>query len=295
MPGSYKKGFLAFAIFILSFFSYKYLHRSTSHTNNMAVSSPLKLTLRKSLDRGIADHGWLRSAHTFSFANYYDAAHSQHGPLRVINEDFIAAGTGFGKHPHREFEIYTYVISGLVKHDDSMGNSEILKRGEIQMTSAGTGIQHAEYNGSKDEETHICQIWVKPNKPGLKPRYATGDFSDDSKRNVLKRVVASADALQGSDSDAVPIHANMSMYASLLEPGKHVSHTQQRRFGYIHHIMSSGWQTPKTGTSVLKVNGHTLQEGDGMYIERQGEGEPLLDFESTGGQRAEFLLFDMDN
>ncbi|ORY78558.1 RmlC-like cupin domain-containing protein [Protomyces lactucae-debilis] len=265
-------------------------------TSAAAAVSPLKLTLRKSLDRGIADHGWLKSAHTFSFANYYDPAHSQHGPLRVINEDFIEKGTGFGKHPHREFEIFTYVIDGVIQHDDSMGNSELVKRGEIQMTSAGTGIQHAEYNGSQDQEGHICQIWVKPNKAGLTPRYATGDFSDDTKRNVLKRVVASADAMQGGESDAVPIHANLSMYASLLEPGKTVSHVQKRTFGYIHHIMSSGFKTPKTGTSQLKVNGQVLNEGDGLYIDRKaGEGEALLEIESTGEQRAEFLLFDMDN
>lgn len=247
--------------------------------------SKLSLIPRRSLARGNADHGWLKSFHTFSFASYYDAEFPGFGPLRVINEDRVDPTTGFGAHSHKEFEIFSYIVSGELSHNDSMGNKEILKRGEIQMTSAGTGIQHSEYNTNETETVHFLQIWCKPNKSRLTPAYTTKAFSDDMKQDRLALVVQ--DIARPADG-VVPINANLAMYASILSPKKTVTHLLERNSAYVHLIMTSGYKTPDNSARIT-VNGEELKEGDGLFV--QGSGE--LTIESTGDSKAEFLLFDM--
>ena len=170
------------------------------------------LTIRKSQQRGYADHGWLKSFHSFSFAGYYDPQHMGWGNLRVINEDWIAPGMGFGTHGHRDMEIVTYVLAGALAHKDSMGNVESIPAGEVQRMSAGTGVQHSEFNHAKDATTHLLQIWIEPNAVGLTPSYEQARFLDDEKRGQL-RLIASGDGAQGS----VTIHADARLYAGLLD------------------------------------------------------------------------------
>ena len=255
---------------------------STTHKTNM---TKLSLVPRRSLARGNADHGWLKSFHSFSFANYYDPSFQDFGPLRVINEDRVEPTTGFGAHSHREFEIFSYIVSGELSHNDSMGNKEILKRGEIQMTSAGTGIQHSEFNTNKSNVVHFLQIWCKPNKSKLTPAYTTREFDDASKRDTLKLVVQ--DISKPADG-VVPINADMAMYATILSPKENVTHSLQRDSAYLHLIMTSGYTTPPESRKLL-VNGKELSEGDGLFVKGSGD----LTIENVGHGDAEFLLFDL--
>src|SRR5450830_636927 len=170
------------------------------------------LTVRKSKDRGYADHGWLKSFHSFSFAGYYDPQHMGWGNLRVINEDWIAAGKGFGTHGHRDMEIVTYVLSGSLAHQDSMGNIKAIPPGDVQRMSAGTGVQHSEFNHAPNATTHLLQIWIEPNVLGVKPSYEQKTFADSEKQGQL-RLVASPDGGQGS----VTIHADARLYAGLFD------------------------------------------------------------------------------
>ncbi len=222
--------------------------------------------------RGAADHGWLRARHTFSFANYYNPERVEFGSLRVINEDRIAPGMGFGTHPHRDMEIITYVIDGAIEHKDSMGNGTIITPGEVQRMTAGTGVQHSEFNHSQDEELHLLQIWIYPEKKGLEPGYEQTRFTREDKLNRL-RLVGSRDGREGS----VTIHQDVNLYASVLEPGKEATLClgKDRRI-FVQLVRGD-----------IDVNGRPLSAGDGAQI----EGERELKTRATS--EAEFLLFDM--
>jgi quercetin 2,3-dioxygenase len=230
------------------------------------------LTLRKSQDRGYADHGWLKSYHSFSFAGYYDAAHMGWGNLRVINEDRIAPGTGFGTHGHKDMEIISYVLSGSIGHKDSMGNGASIPPGDVQRMSAGRGIQHSEFNHAPQDETHFFQIWIAPNAMGIPPGYEQKTFATPEKRGVL-RLVASPNGAQGS----VTIHADAQMYAGLFDGAETAQIAiNPARKAYVHLVRGS-----------LKVNGQVLQGGDAAKLE--GESAITVD----GGQNAEVIVFDL--
>ncbi len=222
--------------------------------------------------RGSADHGWLQAKHTFSFAEYYDPERVQFGNLRVINEDRVAPGKGFGTHPHRDMEIVTYVIAGAIAHKDSMGNGTIIPAGEVQRMTAGTGVFHSEFNHSSEDELHLLQIWILPEKNGLEPGYEQQRFDRESKLNRL-RLVGSRDGADGS----LTIHQDVSLYASVLEAGKEQVHElEPGRRAFVQVVAGD-----------LKVNGRMLAAGDGARIERQDR------IEFSAITEAEFLLFDM--
>jgi redox-sensitive bicupin YhaK (pirin superfamily) len=230
------------------------------------------LTLRKSSDRGYADHGWLKSFHSFSFAGYYDARHMGWGNLRVINEDRIAPGTGFGTHGHRDMEIISYVISGNLAHKDSMGNVKGIPPGDVQRMSAGSGVQHSEFNHAPNAQTHFFQIWIEPNVRGIAPGYEQKTFSAPEKQGVL-RLVASPDAAQGS----VKIHADARMYSGLLDGGQTAELALATdRKAYVHLVRGA-----------VAVNGQSLAAGDAALV----DGETLLAF--TDAVDAEVLVFDL--
>lgn len=230
------------------------------------------LTIRKSKDRGYADHGWLQSQHSFSFAEYYDPKFMGWGNLRVINEDWIAAGKGFGTHGHRDMEIVTYVLSGSLAHQDSMGNVKAIPPGDVQRMSAGTGVRHSEFNHAPDATTHLLQIWVEPAVAGVEPSYEQKTFSDAQKQGVL-RLLASHDGAQGS----VTWHADARLYAGLLDGVQSAALAlQPDRKSYVHLVRGE-----------LTVNGERLATGDAALIE--GESELIL----THGKEAEVLVFDL--
>ncbi len=230
------------------------------------------LTLRKSQDRGYADHGWLKSFHSFSFAGYYDAEHMGWGNLRVINEDRIAPGMGFGTHGHRDMEIISYVLSGNLAHKDTMGNVKGIPPGDVQRMSAGSGVQHSEFNHAKDQTTHFLQIWIEPNVTGIAPSYEQKTFPELDKRGRL-RLVASPDGAQGS----VTIHADASVYAGLFDGTETATLTlNPLRKGYVHLVRGE-----------LLVNGSKLQSGDAVLV----EGESAVKLEQ--GHDAEVLVFDL--
>ncbi len=230
------------------------------------------LTLRKSQDRGYADHGWLKSYHSFSFAGYYDAQQMGWGNLRVINEDRIAPGTGFGTHGHKDMEIISYVLSGSIGHKDSIGNGASIPPGDVQRMSAGRGIQHSEFNHAPNDETHFFQIWIEPNALGIAPGYEQKTFATPEKRGVL-RLVASDNGAQGS----VTIHADAKMYAGLFNGAETAQIAlNPARKAYVHLVRGS-----------LTVNGHLLQGGDAAKIDN----ESALTVE--GGTDAEVIVFDL--
>ncbi|KAF1992230.1 RmlC-like cupin [Aulographum hederae CBS 113979] len=270
---------------------------TTNSIRAMSTTSPsLKITKRPWSARGHADHGWLYTFHTFSFASYYSPKFESYGPLRVINEDRVERGTGFGTHSHAEFLIWSYIVSGELEHKDSMGNLEKLRRGEVQFTSAGTGIRHSEYNRNNEEDVHFLQIWAKPNVKGLKPSYVTRKFTDDMKKDKLVRVLESVDRHDGADTESSPIPANadVSQDASILSPGKSVEHTvvgKGKRNVYLHVVMT-GKKQPQTGGAQLKVGETVLGEGDGAFVDGSKGGD-VINIESVGDKDAEFLLFDM--
>lgn len=281
------------------FFPLSTIQKNKMATNVRAggnVAQNLEITKRPWNQRGHADHGWLYTYHTFSFAHYYDPSFESFGPLRVINEDRVERGTGFGTHSHAEFLIWSYIVSGELEHKDSMGNLENLKRGEVQFTNAGTGIRHSEYNRNKQEEVHFLQIWAKPSVKGLKPSYKTQKFTDKMKENRLLRIMESVDRHSGQDGEGqpIPMHADLSMSASILDPGKKVAHEFVKdgpRNVYLHVVMTDRTQ-PKAGGARIKVGDVELGEGDGAFI-RGASGPGKLEIESVGEKSAEFLLFDM--
>jgi len=230
------------------------------------------LTLRKAQDRGYADHGWLKSHHSFSFADYVDPAHMGVGKLRVINEDRIAPGTGFGTHSHRDMEIVSYVLDGALGHKDSIGNGATIVPGEVQRMSAGTGIAHSEYNQAADRSTHFLQIWLLPNQLGIAPGYEQKAFADADKRGRL-RLVASADGRDGS----VTIHADAAMYAGLFDGSERAELAlDTNRLTYVYAVRGS-----------LDVNGQRLAAGDALQL----DGESCLALQ--GGVGAEVIVFDL--
>ena len=230
------------------------------------------IALRKSSERGYADHGWLKSHHTFSFAGYHDAAHMGWGNLRVINEDRVTAGRGFGTHGHRDMEIISYVMSGELAHKDSMGNICGIPPGDVQRMSAGTGVQHSEFNHAEGQTTHFLQIWIQPNVTGIPPSYEQKTIPDVDKRGAL-RLVASPDGAL----DSVTLHADARLYAGLFngDEAATLALGPQRKT----------WVQLVRGQ--LNVNGHTLQAGDGAAIEAEGA------LQLSGGQDAEVLVFDL--
>jgi redox-sensitive bicupin YhaK (pirin superfamily) len=230
------------------------------------------LTLRKSRERGYADHGWLKSFHSFSFAGYYDPKHMAFGNLRVINEDRIAPGTGFGTHGHRDMEIISYVLSGNLAHKDSMGNVKGIPPGDVQRMSAGTGVQHSEFNHAPNETTHFLQIWIAPNVTGKPASYEQKTFAESEKRGAL-RLVASPDGAQGS----VTVHADASLYAGLFDGDEaaRISLVPSRK-SYVHVVRGE-----------LEVNGQTLTGGDAALL----EGESSLELAHC--KDAEVLVFDL--
>lgn len=230
------------------------------------------LTLRKAADRGYADHGWLKSFHSFSFAGYYDPQHMGWGNLRVINEDRIAPGTGFGTHGHRDMEIISYVLSGNLAHKDSMGNVKGIPPGDVQRMSAGRGVQHSEFNHAPQETTHFLQIWIEPNVTGIVPSYEQKTFDAADKQGVL-RLVASPDAAQGS----VLIHADARLYSGLFDgPQTATLALDPLRKAYLHVVRGA-----------VAANGVKLTAGDAALLEH--EDRLTLDQASD----AEVLFFDL--
>jgi quercetin 2,3-dioxygenase len=232
----------------------------------------MALALRKSDERGKANFGWLDSKHSFSFGHYHDPKHMGFGPLRVINEDRVAPGGGFPTHPHSDMEIISYVLEGALEHKDNIGTGSVIRPGDIQRMTAGSGVRHSEFNASKTAPVHFLQIWVIPEKKGLKPSYEQKSFSDDDKRGKL-RLIGSRDGRDGS----VTIHQDVDLYATLLTAGEAVAHTiAEGRGGWIQVVRGA-----------VGVNGSTLKAGDGAAITHSG----ALSLEATAD--TEVLLFDM--
>jgi redox-sensitive bicupin YhaK (pirin superfamily) len=237
------------------------------------------ITLRKSSDRGQADHGWLKSFHSFSFADYHDPRHMGFGNLRVINEDRIAPGTGFGTHGHRDMEIVSYVLSGELAHKDSMGNGQagaavsgVIRPGDVQRMSAGRGVMHSEFNHAPKDTTHFLQIWIEPDVRGIEASYEQKHFDAESKRGAL-RLVASPQGRDGS----VTIHADAAIYSGLFDGDEQlVQPLDTTRKTYVHVVRGE-----------IEVNGHQLQGGDALRIEH----EPELRIKHA--KDAEILVFDL--
>ncbi|KAK9718181.1 hypothetical protein K7432_005667 [Basidiobolus ranarum] len=242
----------------------------------------IKITPRRSEERGHANHGWLNSYHTFSFASYWDRRFEQFGPLRVINEDVVQGGTGFPTHPHKEFEIWSYVVSGELMHKDSTGTHETIKRGQVQFTTAGTGVTHSEFNAHPKNPVHFLQIWAKPDQSRLPPKYQTMEWTEEDKNNKLCLIIK---PIGQASEKAINCHTDLWMYASVLKKGNQVVHkiSDSGRKLYIHLINTGGQ---------LEVNGVRLNSGDGAFITEPGKDDQLT-VTSIGESPAEFLLFDM--
>jgi len=230
------------------------------------------ITIRRAKDRGHANHGWLDSHHTFSFADYHDPAHMGFRSLRVINDDRVKGGHGFGAHPHRDMEIISYVLEGALGHKDSTGTGAVIKPGDVQRMSAGTGVMHSEQNASKTETVHFLQIWLLPESRGIKPSYEQKTFTDDEKRGKL-RLVAARDVRDG----AVKIHTDASVYAGLFSGGESATlELAGGRHAWVH-----------VARGQLKVNDNVVADGDGVAL--TGESKVVVEG-TTGG---EILVFDL--
>ena len=230
------------------------------------------MELRRSEDRGHANHGWLDSFHSFSFADYHDPAHMGFGPLRVINEDRVQPGMGFGTHGHRDMEIISYVLDGALAHKDSLGNGSVIRPGDVQRMSAGTGVRHSEFNPSDREGVHFLQIWIEPAQRGIAPGYEEKRFDADSKRGRL-RLVASPDGREGS----VTIHQDARVYAALLDGDEAAAHLlAPGRRGYVH-----------VARGEVTANGRALKAGDALKL----AGEPEIRL--AEGRNAEVIVFDL--
>jgi redox-sensitive bicupin YhaK (pirin superfamily) len=230
------------------------------------------IELRPANERGHADHGWLDSWHSFSFADYHDPRHMGFGALRVINEDRVAAGTGFGTHGHRDMEIVSYVLDGALAHRDSLGNGSVIRPGDVQRMTAGTGVMHSEYNHQSDRPTHFLQIWIQPDRRGLEPGYEERRFDDAQKRGCL-RLIASPDGAEGS----VTVHQSARLYAGLFEGDESARlDLAPGRRAYVH-----------LARGTLRVNGRMLSAGDALKL----VDEPAVEIEA--GRGAEVLVFDL--
>jgi len=229
-------------------------------------------TVRHSNERGHAEHGWLESYHSFSFADYFDAGHVEFGPLRVINEDRVAPGAGFGTHPHRDMEIISYVLSGELAHKDSLGTGSVIRPGDVQRMSAGSGVRHSEFNSSATQGLHFLQIWIKPNVVGIEPSYEEKHFSNSDKQGRL-RLVASPEGRDGS----VLIHQDASLYAGRFDGEEHATlELKPGRRSYVH-----------VARGEVRVNGVELGAGDALKV----TDVPAVRID--GGRRAEVLVFDL--
>ena len=230
------------------------------------------ITIRKATDRGSVNLGWLDSKHTFSFGDYHDPDHMGFGKLRVINDDHVEPGQGFGTHPHRDMEIISYIIDGALEHKDSMGNGSVMRKNDVQRMTAGTGVTHSEFNHSSDEQVHFLQIWVEPEKNSLEPGYEQKSFGADEKLDQL-RLVVSHDGRQGS----LRMNQDTDLYASVLSEGAELVHTfDAGRRGWVQVVRGK-----------LRANGEALGTGDGAAIADEMD----VVFQSDGD--AEFLLFDL--
>lgn len=231
-------------------------------------------TIRRSDERGHADHGWLNSYHSFSFADYFDSKHVEFGPLRVINEDRVEAGAGFGTHPHRDMEIISYVLSGELAHKDSLGNGSIIRPGDVQRMSAGSGVRHSEFNPSSTEELHFLQIWIKPNVVGIQPSYEEKNFPQSEKRGQL-RLIASPDGARGS----VMIHQDAKLYVGLFDGEERATlELRPKRRSYVHLVRGEA-----------RVNGVALGSGDALKLTE------TTSVSIDSGRNAEVLVFDLPN
>ena len=229
------------------------------------------ISIRRAAERGHFDHGWLNTYHTFSFADYHDPAHMGFRSLRVLNDDRVAAGQGFGEHRHRDMEIVSYVLEGALAHKDNMGNSGVIRPGDVQRMSAGTGVQHSEFNGSRTEPVHFLQIWIVPETRGAAPGYEQKTFPPETRREQL-RLIGSRDGRDGS----VTIRQDVDAYASVLEDGQNLSHAlAPGRHAWLH-----------VAEGELELNGNRMKEGDGAAV----SDERALEI---AGKGAEFLLFDL--
>lgn len=230
------------------------------------------ITVRKAGERGHAEHGWLDSWHTFSFADYYDPKHMGFRSLRVINEDRVAAGKGFPTHPHRDMEIISYVLDGALEHKDSMGTGSVIRSGDVQRMTAGSGVTHSEFNGSRENPVHFLQIWLLPEARNLKPGYEQKHFSEEDRQGKFK-LVASRDGAAG----AVVVHQDVRLYAGLFAAGETTKYELGKdRYGWLH-----------VARGKLRANGVELTAGDALQI----SDEAML--EVTGIEKAEVLLFDL--
>lgn len=228
--------------------------------------------IRRANERGHAEHGWLDTYHTFSFADYYDPNWMGFRSLRVINDDLVMPGMGFGTHPHRDMEIITYVLSGALQHKDSMGNGRVIRPGEVQYMAAGTGIQHSEFNPSQDEAVHLLQIWIVPERKGLKPRYAEKSLSDAAKGRF--HLVVSKEGRDGS----LAINQDASLLLAKLEAGDRAAHAlKPNRHAWLH-----------VAEGEVKMNGETLRSGDAAAF----SDEPQV--EIVAGKPSQVLLFDLN-
>jgi hypothetical protein len=232
----------------------------------------MKMTIRKANERGRAEHGWLDTYHTFSFANYYDPQWMGFRSLRVINDDLVMPGMGFGTHPHRDMEIITYILSGSLEHKDSMGNGRVIRTGEVQYMSAGSGVQHSEFNPSKDEPVHLLQIWIQPDAKGVKPRYAEKSLKDAAPGTL--NLVTSKTGRDGS----IAIHQDADLWLAKLDAGNRVAHKlASGRNAWVH-----------VAEGEVSLNGRKLVSGDAAAVSQ----EDALEMRAT--EPAQVLLFDLD-
>ena len=230
------------------------------------------IKIRKAEERGHFDFGWLNTYHTFSFGDYYDPRNMGFRSLRVINEDFVHPGRGFPTHGHRDMEIITYVLEGALEHKDSMGTGEVIRPGEVQKMSAGTGVHHSEYNHSKSEAVHLLQIWIIPDETGIKPAYEQKRFEDEEKRNRLRLVAA-----PGGGEDLISIHQDARLYAALIDPSQQIAHElEDNRHAWV-----------QVARGAVEVNGQLLNQGDGASISEKKR------LSIAGRESAEILLFDL--
>jgi redox-sensitive bicupin YhaK (pirin superfamily) len=230
------------------------------------------LTLRKAAQRGLADHGWLKSFHTFSFGHYRDAAQQGFSDLLVINDDRVAPAKGFGQHPHRDMEIFSYVLEGALAHEDTLGTGSVIRPGDVQLMSAGSGVAHSEFNASSEEPVHFLQIWIVPAVSGAEPRYQQEHFTPAQKRGRLQLIIS-----ETGDEGSLQVRQDAKVYAGLFDGDESASLTLGAdRHAYVH-----------VATGSLELNGHRLEAGDGVRVRQ----EQVLQL--SNGAQAEVLVFDL--
>ena len=232
----------------------------------------MNMKIRRANERGHADHGWLNAWHTFSFAGYHDPAHMGFRSLRVINDDTVAPGGGFGTHPHRDMEIVTYILSGSLEHKDSMGNGRVIRTGELQYMAAGTGVQHSEFNPSEKEPVHLLQIWIQPDRAGAKPRYAEKSFVN-AKTGVLHLVASKA-----GRNDSIAINQDADLFLAKLNSGESVTHSvRPQRNAWLH-----------VAEGKVELNGNVLNAGDAAAVGEE------MELKLTAEESSQVLLFDLN-